>query len=207
MKILIAVPCMDLVPAQFASSLAMLRKGEHETALATQISSLIYTARDSLASKALQMEADYMFWLDSDMVFAPDTLLRLLEHAAPDTIVTGMYFRRVQPYTPVLYDQVDVDEDGKIHTHELTEVPEGLTEVAGCGFGCVLMPVQAIVDVMVKHGALFAPVIGMGEDLSFCWRARDCGYKIVADPSIPLGHVGYQTITKLYYEAFRRQNE
>lgn len=33
MKILICVPCMDQVAAQFAQSLAMLRKDEEETSL------------------------------------------------------------------------------------------------------------------------------------------------------------------------------
>lgn len=204
-KILIAVPCMDQVPAQFASSLAMLQKGANITAVAFQISSLIWTSRDALATKAIQSEADYMLWLDSDMVFEPDTLLRLLEHAAPDTIVTGMYFRRVQPYSPVLYDKIDIDEAGKVSTEQTKEVPEGLREVAGCGFGCVLTPVDALLDVLASYQQMFAPITGLGEDLSFCLRARQCGYKIVVDPSIPLGHVGYQVITKPFYEAFRRQ--
>lgn len=206
-KIMIAVPCMDMVPAQFASSLAMLQKGDNITAVAFQISSLVWTARDALATKALQSDADYILWLDSDMVFEPDTLLRLLEHAAPDTIVTGMYFRRVQPYSPVLYDKLDIDEDGKVETEQTKEIPEGLQEKAGCGFGCVLTPVDAFAEVIASCRQLFAPIIGLGEDLSFCWRARQCGYKILVDPSIPLGHVGYQVITKPFYEAFRRQKE
>ena len=206
-KIMIAVPCMDMVPAQFASSLAMLQKGDNITAVAFQISSLVWTARDALATKAIQSDADYILWLDSDMVFDPDTLLRLLGHAAPDTIVTGMYFRRVQPYSPVLYDKLEIDEGGKVETEQTKEIPEGLQEKAGCGFGCVLTPVDAFVEVIASCRQLFAPITGLGEDLSFCWRARQCGYKILVDPSIPLGHVGYQVITKPFFEAFRRQND
>ena len=66
MRILIAIPSMDQVPAQFAASLAMLRKTE-ETAVAFEISSLIYTARNTLALKAIEHKADYILWLDSDM--------------------------------------------------------------------------------------------------------------------------------------------
>lgn len=206
-KIMIAVPCMDMVPAQFASSLAMLQKGANITAVAFQIGSLVWTARDALASQAIKSEADYVLWLDSDMVFDPDTLLRLLEHAAPDTIVTGMYFRRVQPYSPVLYDKLEIDDEGKIETEELKDIPEGLKEVAGCGFGACLVPVEALMDSLTIFHQMFDPITGLGEDLSFCWRARKCGYKIVVDPSIPLGHVGYQVITRPFYEAFRRQKE
>ena len=63
-KIMIAVPCMDMVPAQFASSLAMLQKGANITAVACQIGSLVWTARDALASQAIKSEADYVLWLD-----------------------------------------------------------------------------------------------------------------------------------------------
>ena len=48
MKTLIAVPCMDSVPSQFAQSLAMLQKVD-ECAIAFQIGSLIYTSRNELA--------------------------------------------------------------------------------------------------------------------------------------------------------------
>ena len=68
MKIFIAVPCMDQVPARFAQSLAMLKK-VGECAVGFQIGSLIYTSRNDLASKAIEMDADFVLWLDSDMVF------------------------------------------------------------------------------------------------------------------------------------------
>ena len=53
MKTFIVIPCMDQVPAQFCQSLAMLKK-EGECAIAFQMSSLIYMARNELAMKAIQ---------------------------------------------------------------------------------------------------------------------------------------------------------
>jgi hypothetical protein len=96
MKILIAVPCMDQVPAQFAQSLATLNR-VGECLVAFQISSLIYTARDELAKKAIELEVDYVLWLDSDMVFGADTLQRLLNNRERG-IITGLYYRRVSPF-------------------------------------------------------------------------------------------------------------
>ena len=95
-KILVCVPSMDMVAAGFAQSLAMLQKGGHETAIMFQVGSLIYDARNKLAKQALKMGADYTMWFDSDMIFQPDTMIRLLEHDAP--IVSGAYFRRSPPY-------------------------------------------------------------------------------------------------------------
>ena len=110
MKTLIAVPCMDQVPAQFCQSLAMLKKVD-ECAVAFQIGSLIYTSRDNLCKKAINMGADYVFWLDSDMVFNPDVLELLFKDMEKDTIVTGLYFRRAYPFSPVLFDTLEKTED------------------------------------------------------------------------------------------------
>lgn len=44
---------------------------------------LIDIAREELAMRALKGEADYLLWLDVDMVFPVDTLERLLAHDLP----------------------------------------------------------------------------------------------------------------------------
>jgi len=82
-KILIAVPCMDAVPAQFAHSLSVLTSyGIEDTQISVwfNLGSLIYTSRNEIAKRALLDEAELVMWFDSDMVFNPDTLSRLLKH-------------------------------------------------------------------------------------------------------------------------------
>lgn len=204
MKIFIAIPCMDQVPAQFAQSLATLQKNG-ECVVAFQMGSLIYHSRDSLARKAIECEADYIFWLDSDMVFAPDTLTRLLEDRESGDIISGLYFRRVQPFSPVLFDRLDIDSGSKCEWTSFEKVPDEIFPIGGCGFGCVLMRTDILYEIASRFGALFAPIGSVGEDLSFCWRARQCGYKIVCDPSITLGHVGHHVITKEFFEAFSKR--
>lgn len=202
MKVLIAVPCMDQVPAQFAQSLSTLDK-VGECGIAFQISSLIYTSRNKLAMLAIEKECDYVLWLDSDMVFPRDTLKRLLENKDKGDIITGMYFRRVEPYHPCLFSKLEVNDNGG-KTEEVEKIPNRLFEVEGCGFGCVLTPVNIFIDMLSKYGDMFSPISSVGEDLSFCWRARELGYKIVCDPSIPLGHVGHYTVDRGFYEAYAR---
>lgn len=207
MKTLIAIPSMDMVPARFAQSLAMLRKvGECQVGF--QVGSLVYNARNSLANFAIQFECDRVLWLDSDMVFAPDILERLsktMEETKAD-IVTGLYFRRVPPYTPVLYKKLEAKDDLQAEYEEFKDLPDEETfEVAGCGFGCVLMGTDVFLSLDSKFGQLFNPTPGMGEDLAFCWRARQCGYKIICDKSIELGHVGFEVVTKDFYNAYRQK--
>ena len=206
MKILIAVPCMDQVPAPFAQSLATLQKPEGvECTLVMQMGSLIYTSRNNLAQRAIQMEADYVFWLDSDMVFEPDILIRMLKTVQENDldILTGLYFRRVRPYSPVLFDKLDIRRN-ICSWSEFKEIPDGIFEIGGCGFGCVLMDTSVFLSVQSKHGNCFAPIANNGEDIAFCWRARDCGYKIFCDPSVICGHVGKIIVDEKFFEAFHK---
>lgn len=199
-KIVVAIPAMNTVPTQFAASLAILQKPE-DTVIGFQMGSLAFTARNNLAKAAVDMGADYVFWLDSDMTFEPDTLMRLLKIAEdhPDDIISGLYFRRVAPYTPVVYDVLDIQD--KDATYRIVQdIPDEMFEVAAVGFGCCLTPASALKAVMDEFGAPFNHIRGVGEDLSFCWRARQCGVKIYCDPSISCGHVGYMVFTRAFYD-------
>lgn len=205
MKTLIAVPCMDQVPVPFCQSLALLKK-VGECTLAMQSGSLIYTSRDNLATHAIQIDADYVMWFDSDMSFAPDTLERMMKTLKENDldILTGLYFRRVHPHSPVLFDKVEFDGD-LCNWTEFKTLPEGLFEVGACGFGCVLMKTDVFFDVQSKFGRMFTPIGNTGEDIAFCWRARQCGYKVICDPSVVCGHVGYITVDDRFYRAYKRE--
>jgi len=207
MKTLICVPCMDQVPALFCQSLAMLLRVE-DTSVAFQIGSLIYSSRNQLAARAIKLEADYVLWLDSDMTFMPDTLQRMHRQMAENNldILSGLYFRRVRPFTPVLFDKLVCDGEDKGFT-EFETIPPALFEAGGIGFGCVLMKTDVFLDVQSKFGCMFDPINGFGEDLSFCWRARECGHKIYVDPTLMCGHVGHQVITKDTYVQFHKTVE
>ena len=202
MKILIAVPCMDQVPAPFCNSLALLRK-VGDCTLMMKSGSLIYTSRNALATAAIQTDTDLVFWLDSDMVFQPDILERMVDTLQKNNldILTGLYFRRVPPYSPVLLDKLEIDGVACDFT-EWKHIPNDLFEVGACGFGCVLMKTDVFFDVQSKYGNMFAPIGNNGEDVAFCWRARQCGYKIFCDPSLICGHVGYSVVDDQFFKVF-----
>lgn len=207
MKTLIAVPAMDQVPARFCASLAMLKR-TGDSVVGFEISSLIYTARNNLSARAIQLGADYVLWLDSDMVFAPDILERLFADysAGKGDIISGLYFRRVAPFKPVLFSAVESTAEGPF-TAEPESIPDDVFEIAGCGFGCVLMPTEVLMDVIGKYGNPFDPINGMGEDLSFCWRARQCGYRIVCDPAVSLGHVANMVVDRSFFDSYNSHKE
>lgn len=211
-KILIAVPCMDQVPAQFANSIATLTSygiEGVEISLRFNLGSLIYHSRNQLAGMALDDKADLIMWFDSDMVFNPDTLVRMLKTIDDGAdFVTGCYYRRTAPFTPTLFSSLDIDENNNAKWTEFDDIPEDkIFPVAGCGFGCVLMKTDMLREIYKKFGRLFSPIGEVGEDLSFCWRARECGYTLVCDPTIPLGHVAHTMVTKQFFENYKNARE
>lgn len=201
MKTLIAVPCMDQVAAPFAQSIATMRT-VGDTVYDFRIGSLIYDSRNRLVKDALDFKADFILWMDSDMIFPGDTMLKLMKHMEDGKdIVSGLYFRRRSPFTPVLYDKIERGQHS-----DLTEYPENsLFEVQGCGFGCVMTRVEAMQDILLNSHDWFTPFEGYGEDLSFCLRARDNGYKIWCDSTLKCGHIGQVVVDEMIYKSSIRE--
>lgn len=202
MKILIAVPCMDQVPVPFCHSLAQLEK-VGECALTMKSGALIYTSRDSMAITAIQKEYDWVMWFDSDMRFPADTLVRLIKTAQEKDldILSGLYFRRIPPYSPVLFDKLEMNGEECEYT-EFAKLPTDIFECGAVGFGCLLTKTDVFFDVQAKFGQMFTPIGRNGEDVSFCWRARQCGYKVWCDPSLICGHVAYSVVDDKFFRAF-----
>src|ERR1700744_5381825 len=81
-RIAIAVPSGDMVHADFAMAFAQLclASGGFPLQLITVKSSIVAQARNTGVEHAKEFGADFIFFLDSDMVFPPTALLRLFLH-------------------------------------------------------------------------------------------------------------------------------
>ena len=208
MKTVIAIPCMDTVQTEFFTScMEMQRIGEVQTAVIS--CSLIYSARNELSEHAVHGTADYVLWLDSDVLFPSTLMIDLMEDMKGRDIVTGIYHMRRPPYKPVLWKKLrrglSKEEN---ETEDYPDYPkDGIFEVEGCGFGAVMMRTEVLRAVKAKYRELFAPLPGFGEDLSFCIRARACGYKIHCDPRIQIGHKAATIVTEETWEAYRKAGE
>lgn len=201
MKTLIAIPCMDNVAAPFAHSLATMEK-TGECVISMNISSLIYDARNQLAAQALKAEADYILWLDSDMIVPPDVIPRMIKHMEDGKdFVSGIYFRRRAPFAPVLYSRID--REGHADFNDYPE--DTVFEIAGAGFGCCMTRVSMLEDIALNFKDWFTPFNNYGEDLSFCLRALECGYKLYCDSTIKCGHVGTVVVDESVYRVNFRE--
>ena len=210
MKIMVAVPCRDKCDAFFTRSRVNLAR-VGEVHFEFEIGTLVYNARNKLCGKAVAMESDYVLWIDDDMVFDETLLFDLLRDMREGVdMVAPICYMRKPPYAPVIYKRLERPTETEPKVVQLYDegYPEhGPFEVDACGFGCVLMRTSIIEPILAKTGALFDPEAQFGEDLSFCLRARDCGFHIWADPAVQLGHRGYYVSDRGVWEAYRRMQD
>lgn len=207
-KTLIAIPCMDMVHTDFMISLINLER-VNKTYCAVVKSSLIYDARNTLAKQAINEGFDTVLWLDSDIEFEPDMLRRLMAHIDNGKeFVSALYFKRVFPTSPVIFSKIEqIREGNELITRAIPydNYPRNqLFEVDASGFGAVLVTVDLLKRINDKYGLPFSPALGLGEDMSFCWRAKELGAKLYCDSSIKLRHIGLTAYTE---ETFDSQNE
>ena len=206
MKTLIAIPCMDMLPAVFLRSLLGLQIiGEVNYDVVT--SSLIYDARNRILQRALAGDYDFILWLDSDMDIPPDTLWRLkIAIEEGYDMVSGLYFKRVPEYGPTIYQRCELVklEGGKLDptADAFEEYPrDSLFDIEACGFGCCLMTTELARRVTEQFGMMpFMPVGGFGEDLSFCIRAKRAGGRICCDSSVKAGHCGRMVFDEEWHD-------
>jgi hypothetical protein len=190
MKLLIAVPCLDLIRVEFVQCVSALEKELYRNGINFETKyipgSLVYAARDRLAKHAVNNEFDEVLWIDSDMVF-DKTLYEDLRIHGKD-MICGNFISRHNPYVTCIFSSIDPID-------RITDLPDDVFRVAACGFGCVLMKAEILKQVLNTHGGkAFIPEPKMGEDVAFCKRATDCGFEIWCDPMVRVGHVGNVTI-------------
>ena len=187
MKILLGMPCMRTIPYKTVMSLLNTAKeGAVEPMLIE--GSLVYDARDTIAEFAVTNAYDYVLYVDSDMMWTADDISRLVAH---DTdIVSGLYVTRNGENMNVAYSQVitrNIFHPAKLIVDKGVK---GYTEIAAVGFGFCLIKIDVIKTMAKRYKTLFEPFKGVGEDIAFCIRAKRCGYKIMLDRDVRLGHIG-----------------
>lgn len=200
-KLLIGVPTLDYMNVEFVRSLtALLMRLKDDGVdfdLDIESGTLVYIARERIANKAINEEYSHVLWLDADMVFGPDLLDDLM--FSGKAFVSGVYHARRKGYASCIFKGIDV---GKVERFK--EYPKETFEIAGCGFGCVLIETEIIRAVKRAYGTCFTPIKNYGEDLAFCKRCRDIGYSLWCEPSVVCGHIGHITIYPEDHEQWKK---
>lgn len=150
----------------------------------------IEVARNEIVADFLKTEAEWLFFLDSDVVVPPDAIKRLLSYDLP--IVSGVYYVR-EPQSGVLHPAMWRRKPGS-ETDFIPVVEFGfstLVEVDAVGAGCLLIN-RLVLEKMKPPWFKYTrdhTGEGMGEDFLFCTQAKKLGYKVMADPTVMCDHL------------------
>jgi GT2 family glycosyltransferase len=181
--------------------------GEQVEAVRSFVSGpLLSRARNLVVSTFLAGHTSPWLWLvDADMVWRRDALRRLVEAADPAArpVLGGLYFG-LGPDGPVpmMHDLVELD--GQVGFAVRQAWPEGdVVEVDGTGTGCLLVHRDVLLR-MAEGGDEAYPwfresalgKLAVGEDLTFCLRARQLGLPVHVHTGVQFGHVKTQMLGK-----------
>ena len=193
-KVLIAVPALDMMPTQTAYCMLTMKR-DCPSRFSFVVRASCHDARNLLAREAVDSDADRVLWIDSDMVFDDDLMIRLGDDLdAGWDMVAGIYFRRELPTSPLVYSDIK-GAAGKAQVWE-NYPRDCVFKCAGYGFGAVMMKTE----LLKKLGDYaFTPMNHLSEDLSFCARALDAGALIGCDSRVKVGHVGQIVIGEPMY--------
>lgn len=191
-KLAVCIPCRDTLHSAHALSLAELVKfntmNDIDTHVFMDASTILLTQRERLATMAIDLNAEYMLWLDSDMVFPATTAVRLLAHN--EDIVCANYIRRQLPAKGVAYETIGDWE------HPLPfDVQDELVTVEGIGMGCVLMKTEIFTQ-LAKPWFEFgwSPESNdfLGEDMILWQKIAALGHSIKVDTALSqeMRHLG-----------------
>ena len=212
MTLMIGLPCMGGIVSEkttlglFNLGKTLVRNNIEHGLLTLTNSSLITQARSKVANFFINnTEHEYLFFLDSDIGFNPEDVLKLIAYQLP--IVSGAYPMKIIPERYC----VDISQPEERHGD--------LVKINGNGMGFVMIHRQVFLDIAKQYPGLkyipsdyhsdtphtsaemnnsyhyFAEHRSqngfMSEDKSFFHRAQQVGYNIWLDTTIKLNHTGY----------------
>jgi glycosyltransferase involved in cell wall biosynthesis len=195
-RILIAIPTNRNIEAQTFKSIYDLiipdgYKAEFQYFWGYQVDQV----RNLIAHWVIHGNYDYLFAVDSDISFTPDTLVKLLSHDRD--IVSGIYIQRI-PGTHIIEIMRKNERGGVTHVDWNTIKGQGLVPIDGCGFGCALIKSQVFKTIPYPHFLYHSAIDHantLSEDVHFCNLARDHGFTLWADTNVICDHIGSWTFT------------
>jgi len=142
------------------------------------------------------MEGDWLWILGDDHTFAPDILVNLLAHDVD--VVVPLVLKKDAPFDPVVYESEEgVDEATGLPFHRVARLPQtGLHEIYAAGSAGMLIR-KHVFDALERP--VFTTSHGVqNEDLLFCRKVREAGFKIYCDVDQKMGHIGIHTVYPLW---------
>lgn len=200
LDVFIAMPVKDEIHPHtvvaLMDTMALLREKGIPHQFAFQIGGTLCGGRNAAVADFLASKANRLLFIDSDMIWKPDEIIRLLAMSTVMDIVVAAYPTRQEPAGFF----VKVQDGQNIPANE-----HGCAAIDGIGLGLSILHRRILEDLSFR-----APLIRYmtqaalpwvfkfevhdgsfrGEDIGFFEDAKKLGYQCWLDPTITPGHLG-----------------
>ena len=212
---------MALVAYDVANRQHVVRGGWYSTKYGT--GGIAQARNDTVRLFVTESEGDYLFWVDTDMGFAPDSVDRLLDVAnhTDHPVVGGLCFMMrevgvdgmggmiVQPKPTIFQWASNGEAEG---FHAVDEYPrDQVIQVAGTGSAFLLVHRSAFVAVAETYGPEWYtqtrnPSTGMllSEDLSFCASLAACEIPVHVHTGVKTTHLKQAWVDERFFDRLGR---
>jgi hypothetical protein len=192
---------MATMRSLMTDTISLIDRGDRFTFVDDIGNAAIADCRGVIATKFLISDCDELVFIDSDVAWEKDALLKLIDHSVD--LVAGIYPQRVDPLAWTCKWDESKNElwaDSDTGLLEVEAIPSGFMKISR---NCLQKMIEAFPQMYYHHSApnkefysLFESYVApntnnkFGEDYSFCYRWRSIGGKVWIDPEINMGHIG-----------------
>ena len=191
-NVVVGIPSFGMVSTYFLQS----RLSQQFPLVSSAIDKIVLNkpiadARNEIVEFALSQGANYIYWLDDDVIAPPDSFLRLYSHRKD--IVNGVYWSKSNPPMPLVFrnhlegpywdwhvgDLIEIDAAGNGLTLVRTDVYKKIQdELGGPWYSTDYSSFQGVTETPSNNT----------EDLYFYWKARQVGYEVWCDTRVQALH-------------------
>ena len=211
-KILIGIPeNRGFVPVEFMISILGLQRPKNVIVNHMVVDGMHQAAmRNDLATTAVENDADYVFMCDDDMLYLPDTLIRLLD--ADKDVICGFAVTPNAPHNPVYgrapspteeypgpdldpftYDMVWPTDTGK-KDGKVKRGPQKSWIVGGAGLLIKTSVLKQLDTPWFSFSGTTGDGRGVGEDVWFSRLCRDAGIELWIHTDVIVQHLVTMTV-------------
>ena len=205
---MIAMPCYDSVKVSTMISLIklvqQLGKSGIQVSINTMKSPLIHQARNYLTSVFLTTDFTHLLFVDSDVEFEPEAVLRML--VAKKDVICTPYRVKSMDVNQKMYT-VELKKDAPLEPGDLIEITAGPTGIMLIHRDVFKKIIEKFPELKIKNSVFpqpgpdheyyynffeftFNEGYAAGEDVSFCKLVQKTGFKLYANTASFTKHHG-----------------
>lgn len=196
----------DKLYSYYHDSWVLMDKPDNFVYIRPMFPGRIDDVRNDIVEQALRNGCTHLLMMDTDQTYPPDTIVKLMNNCDKD-VVGGMVCKRYPNFDPILM-RGSIGKYRYVSSEEIDD-SDGLIEVDATGTGCIMFKTDIFFKLEKPWFEMTTTKEGkpVGEDICFCSKLRNAGYKIYVDTTLRVGHLSTVEITYDFYKFWKIKEE